>query len=66
MLVNQFEWVKNISEFNENLIKSYNNESDGEYFLEIDVQYYGNLHKPLSNLLFLTERKKLKFCTVCT
>ena len=30
---------KDTSEFNEDLIKNYNEESDEGYFLEIDVQY---------------------------
>ena len=36
--VNNFEWVKDTSQFNEGFIKSYNEESDEGYFLEIDVQ----------------------------
>ena len=35
--VNTFEWMKNTSQFNENFIKTYNEESD-EYFPEVDVQ----------------------------
>ena len=31
--VNDFKWVEDISEFNEDFIKSYNDESDKEYFL---------------------------------
>ena len=34
MILNE---VENIFEFNENFIKSYNDESDGGYFLEVDV-----------------------------
>ena len=37
--VNDFKWVEDISEFNEDLIKTYNDESD-----EVDVQYLENLH----------------------
>ena len=36
---NNFEWMEDTSEFNEDLIKSYNEESDEGYFLEVDVQY---------------------------
>ena len=43
--VNDFEWVEDISEFNENFIKIYNEERDEEYFLEVDVQYPEKLHK---------------------
>ena len=35
--VNKFKWVEDISEFNENSIKSYNEESDKKYFVEVDV-----------------------------
>ena len=30
--VNDFKWVEDISEFNEDFIKSYNDESDEGYF----------------------------------
>ena len=34
--VNNFEWIKNRSQFNEGLIKNYNKESNEGYFLEFD------------------------------
>ena len=37
--VNNFEWVKDTSQFNEEFIKNYNEETDKRYFLEVDVQY---------------------------
>ena len=37
--VNNFEWIKHTSEFNDNFIKNYNEKSDERYFLEVDVQY---------------------------
>ena len=37
--VNNFAWIGDTSQFNEDFIKSYNEESDEGYFLEIDVQY---------------------------
>ena len=40
--VNNFEWVKDISQFNEDVIKNCNEESDKGYFLEVDVQYIKN------------------------
>ena len=33
--VNNFEWIEDTSQFNEDFIKSYNEESDEGYFLEI-------------------------------
>ena len=56
--VNSFKWVEKLSKFNERFIKSYNENSDRGYFLEIDVEYpkkLFNIHKDLS---FLRERKK--------
>ena len=35
--VNNFEWIKDTSQFNEDFIKNYNEESDEGYFLEVDV-----------------------------
>ena len=37
--VNNFEWIKYISQFNEDFIKNYNQKSDKGYFLEVDFQY---------------------------
>ena len=36
--VNKTEWIKDASQFNEDFLKNYNEESDEEYFLEVDVQ----------------------------
>ena len=36
--VNNFVWIKDTSQFEEDFIKNYNEESDKEYFLEVDVQ----------------------------
>ena len=37
--VNNFEWIKDTSQFNEDFPKNYNEESDEGYILEADVQY---------------------------
>ena len=39
MPVKNFKWVKDTSKFDKSFIKSYNEESDKGYFLEVDVQY---------------------------
>ena len=39
--VNNSKWVRDISEFNEDFIKNYNDESSEQYLLEVDVQYPG-------------------------
>ena len=43
--VNNFEWIKNTSQFNEDFIKNYNGESYEGYYLEVDVPYLEKLDK---------------------
>ena len=57
---NDFKWAEDISEFNESFIKSYNEENDKGYFLEVDFQYPNNLHNLPNDLLFLHERIKIE------
>ena len=38
LIVNDFKWVEDISESHKRFIKSYIEENDEEYFLEIDFQ----------------------------
>ena len=56
--VSNFGWIKDASQFNKDFIKNYNEESDEEYFLEVDVQYLKKLHELHNDLLFLHERMK--------
>ena len=35
LAVNSFEWIEHTSQFNEDFIKNYNEESDEEYFLRL-------------------------------
>ena len=56
--VNNFEWVKDTSQFNEDFIKNYNKESDRRYFLEVEVQYTEKLHELHNDLPLLPERMK--------
>ena len=60
LLVNNFKWVEDISEFDESFIKCYNEESDKWYFLEVDIKYPENLHKTQDDLPFLLERIKIE------
>ena len=48
--VNDFEWIKDTSQFNEDFIKSYNEESNKGYFLEVNVQYHERLHELYNDL----------------
>ena len=52
--VNNFEWVQDTSQFNEDFIKSHNEESDEGYFIEVDVQYPEKLHELHNDLPFFT------------
>ena len=40
LLVNDFGWIEETSQFNEDFIRNYNEESDKEYFLEVNAHYY--------------------------
>ena len=54
---------KNILKFNENLKKKYDEDSDKEYILEVDVKYPKNLHDLHSDLPFLPERMRIDKCS---
>ena len=55
-----FQCVKNSSQFNKDFLKSYNEESDEGYFLEVDVQYLDKLHDLYNDLPFLLERMEIE------
>ena len=58
--VNDFKCVEDISELDENFIKSYNEKSDIGYFLEVDIQYPKIVHHLHNDLSFLPERMKIE------
>ena len=58
--VNNFQQTEETSQFNEDYIKNYNEESDEGYFLEVDIQYPEKLHELHNDVPFLPERKKIK------
>ena len=55
-----FELIKDTSQFNEDFLKNYNEESDERYFLEVDVQYPEKLRELHNDLPFLPERMKIE------
>ena len=55
---NGFKWVEDLSQFNESFIKTYDENSDIGYFLEIDNDYPKRLFNLHKDLLFLPEKKK--------
>ena len=54
---------KKESKIDEDFIKSYDEDSDKGYILEIDVEYPENLHDLHSDLPFLPERIKINKCS---
>ena len=50
--VNKLEWKKDTSQFNEDFIKKYNEESDEGYCLKVDVQYPDKLLELYNDLPF--------------
>ena len=61
--VGDFKQVDDLSIFNEDFKKNYDEESDIGYLFVVDVEYPKNLHKVYSNLPFLPERMKINKCT---
>ena len=57
--VKGFKWVKNLSKFNEILIRNYDENSDKGYFLEVDVDYPRKLLDLHKDLPYLPGRKKV-------
>ena len=57
--VNNFEWMEDTSQFNEDFIKSYTEESDEGYFLEVNLQHLEKLHEIHSGLPLLPERMRI-------
>ena len=42
--VNNFKWIEDTSQFNEDFVKNHNEESEKRYFLEVNVQYLEKLY----------------------
>ena len=68
MPVRNFKWIEkdDISKFDEEFIKNYDENSDKGYILEVDVEYPKDLYKLHSDLPFLPERMKLNKCDKLT
>ena len=58
--INGSKWEDDLSRFNERFIKSYNENSNKGYFLEVDVECPKKLFSSHKDLPFLPERKKLE------
>ena len=55
-------WVEDISQFKEDFIKNYDEDSNKGYFFEVDVEYLKNLFNLHRDLPFLSERNNIKKC----
>ena len=60
--VNGFKWMKQqkLSKFNEDFIKTYDEDNNTGYFLEVDIEYPKTLFNSHKDLSFLPERKKVE------
>ena len=58
--VNGFKWENDLSKFNENFKKNYNENSDVGYFLEVDIEHLKQLWSSHKDLPFLSEGRKLE------
>ena len=58
--VHDFKWEKDVSKFNEEFIKHYQEDINKGYILEVDVEYPKDLNNLYSDLPFSSERMKIK------
>ena len=58
--VNNFEWTEDTSQFNEDFMKKYNEESDAGYFFKVDFQCLGNLPKFHNDSPFFSWKMKIQ------
>ena len=64
--VNGFEWMEQLSEFDERFIKNCDESNNKGYILKVDVEYPKDLFNLHGDLPFLPERKKIKKCSFVT
>ena len=57
--VNNFVWIEDTFQFNDDFIKSHNEGSDEGYFLEVDIQYPEKFRELHNDLLFSPEIIKI-------
>ena len=55
--VNGLKWVEDLSQFNEDFIKNYDETSNKGYFVEVDIEHPKNLFNSHKDLSYLAEKK---------
>ena len=60
LLVNKFRWIGNTSQFNWDFKKDYKEESDEEYFRQVDAEYPKKIQELHNDLPFLPEKMKIE------
>ena len=63
--INGFKWENNITIFNEDFIKNYDEISNVGYFLKVDIEYPKKLLLPHKDLQFLRHKKNRKSRKTC-
>ena len=58
--VNNFEWIKHTSQYNESFMKNCYEESKKGYFFDVDAQYPEKFHELHNDLLLLPEGTKIE------
>ena len=58
--VNGFKWVANTSQFDEDFMKSYNENCDEGKFFKVDVQYPEKLNQLHNDLTFIPKRMEIE------
>ena len=56
--IDGFKWVEKLSKFSEKFVKSYNENSNKGYFLEVDVEYLKELSNLHRRFTIFTRKKK--------
>ena len=65
LLVNGFKWGGNVSKFDEDFMKNYDEDSTKGYIFEVNFEYPRNLLNLYGDLSFLAEKKKKFNKLVC-
>ena len=57
---NSFKWKENLSKFNENFIKNYDEDSNKGYILEVEIEYPKDLHNLHGDCILIRKNENEK------